>query len=173
MLWDLILFYSSLLASCSATFRGVPLSVLQLNWIAICTSKVWECWGFSLFLDFHCWGFLFCSVCVGRTSHPSLSFFSFFCIFSFSCIFSSINIFFFISDQKNNNNNYTMEELKSYSKTCDQGSFWLVYYYIKRTRLLPFWPHLVHGMQWTVMGHLEVYIPSINILRINYSHFSV
>ncbi|RVW89561.1 putative ribonuclease H protein [Vitis vinifera] len=32
-LWDLILFYSSLWASCSAAFRGVPLNVLQLNWI--------------------------------------------------------------------------------------------------------------------------------------------
>ncbi|RVW91655.1 Protein HLB1 [Vitis vinifera] len=31
-LWDLILFYSSLWASCSAAFRGVPLNVLQLNW---------------------------------------------------------------------------------------------------------------------------------------------
>ena len=40
MLWDLILFYSSLWASCTAAFRGVPLSVLQLNWIAVCVSKV-------------------------------------------------------------------------------------------------------------------------------------
>ena len=40
MLWDLILFYSSLWASCTVAFRGVPLSVLQLNWIAICASKV-------------------------------------------------------------------------------------------------------------------------------------
>ncbi|RVX06522.1 Protein SWEETIE [Vitis vinifera] len=32
MLWDLILFFSSLWASCIAAFRGVPLSVLQLNW---------------------------------------------------------------------------------------------------------------------------------------------
>ncbi|RVW31331.1 hypothetical protein CK203_116350 [Vitis vinifera] len=31
-LWDLILLYSSLWASCSAAFRGVPLNVLQLNW---------------------------------------------------------------------------------------------------------------------------------------------
>ncbi|RVW97046.1 hypothetical protein CK203_032332 [Vitis vinifera] len=31
-LWDLILFYSTLWASCSAAFRGVPLNVLQLNW---------------------------------------------------------------------------------------------------------------------------------------------
>ena len=40
MLWDLILFFSSLWASCSAAFRGVPLSVLQLNWIAESASKV-------------------------------------------------------------------------------------------------------------------------------------
>ncbi|RVW67640.1 hypothetical protein CK203_063062 [Vitis vinifera] len=40
MLWDLILFYSSLWASCTVAFRGVPLSVLQLNWIAVCASKV-------------------------------------------------------------------------------------------------------------------------------------
>ncbi|RVW50733.1 putative ribonuclease H protein [Vitis vinifera] len=31
-LWDLILFYSTLWASCFAAFRGVPLNVLQLNW---------------------------------------------------------------------------------------------------------------------------------------------
>ncbi|KAJ9676364.1 hypothetical protein PVL29_025068 [Vitis rotundifolia] len=31
ILWDLILFYSSLWASCTIAFRGVPLSVLQLN----------------------------------------------------------------------------------------------------------------------------------------------
>ncbi|RVW91431.1 putative ribonuclease H protein [Vitis vinifera] len=40
MVWDLIMFFSSLWASCAATFRGVPLSVLQLNWTAVCVSKV-------------------------------------------------------------------------------------------------------------------------------------
>ncbi|RVW92960.1 Transposon TX1 uncharacterized 149 kDa protein [Vitis vinifera] len=40
MLWDLIRFYSSLWASCTEAFRGVPLSVLQLNWIVVCASKV-------------------------------------------------------------------------------------------------------------------------------------
>ncbi|RVW36395.1 putative mitochondrial protein [Vitis vinifera] len=40
MLWDLIRFYSSLWASCTEAFRGVPLSVLQLNWIAVYASKV-------------------------------------------------------------------------------------------------------------------------------------
>ena len=40
MLWDLLLFYSSLWAVCTATFSGVPLSVLQLNWTTVCVSKV-------------------------------------------------------------------------------------------------------------------------------------
>ncbi|RVW27818.1 hypothetical protein CK203_107068 [Vitis vinifera] len=40
MLWDLIWFYSSLWASCTEAFRGVPLNVLQLNWITVCASKV-------------------------------------------------------------------------------------------------------------------------------------
>ncbi|RVX21954.1 hypothetical protein CK203_001531 [Vitis vinifera] len=40
MVWDLIRFYSSLWASCTEAFRGVPLSVLQLNWIGVCVSKV-------------------------------------------------------------------------------------------------------------------------------------
>ncbi|RVX03454.1 hypothetical protein CK203_027962 [Vitis vinifera] len=40
MLWDLIQFYYSLWASCTEAFRGVPLSVLQLNWIAVYASKV-------------------------------------------------------------------------------------------------------------------------------------
>ena len=39
-LWDLILFYSTLWASCSAAFRGVPLNVLQLNWREVCASRV-------------------------------------------------------------------------------------------------------------------------------------
>ncbi|KAJ9687316.1 hypothetical protein PVL29_015988 [Vitis rotundifolia] len=38
ILWDLILFYSSLWASCTTAFRGVPLIVLQLNWTAVCAS---------------------------------------------------------------------------------------------------------------------------------------
>ena len=37
---------------------------------------------------------------MGRTSHPSLVFFSFSCISSFSCIFSSFSIIFFVSNQK-------------------------------------------------------------------------
>ena len=47
MVWDLIQFYSSLWASCIEAFKGIPLNVLQLNWI----------WGFSLFLEFYCWEF--------------------------------------------------------------------------------------------------------------------
>ncbi|RVW46854.1 Transposon TX1 uncharacterized 149 kDa protein [Vitis vinifera] len=41
-LWDLILFYSTLWASCSAAFRGVPLNVLQLNWSEVCASRTGE-----------------------------------------------------------------------------------------------------------------------------------
>ncbi|RVX15460.1 hypothetical protein CK203_009316 [Vitis vinifera] len=40
MVWDLIQFYSSLWASCTEAFRGVPLSILQLNWIGVCVSRV-------------------------------------------------------------------------------------------------------------------------------------
>ena len=40
MLWDLFHFYSSLWAFCTIAFRGVPLSVIQLNWLAVCDSKV-------------------------------------------------------------------------------------------------------------------------------------
>ena len=34
--WDLFHFFSSLWASCEPVFRGVPLSFLQLNWLAVC-----------------------------------------------------------------------------------------------------------------------------------------
>ncbi|RVX09324.1 LINE-1 retrotransposable element ORF2 protein [Vitis vinifera] len=40
-LWDLILFYSTLWASCSAAFRGVPLNVLQLNWSEVVVKSSW------------------------------------------------------------------------------------------------------------------------------------
>ena len=40
MLWDLLLFYSSLWATYTVAFSGVPLSALQLNWTAVCVSKV-------------------------------------------------------------------------------------------------------------------------------------
>ncbi|RVW90769.1 putative ribonuclease H protein [Vitis vinifera] len=35
VVWDLIWFYSSLWASCTEAFRGVPLSILQINWIGV------------------------------------------------------------------------------------------------------------------------------------------
>ena len=90
MLWDLILFYSSLWASCTVAFRGVPLSVLQLNWIAICASKVWECWGFSLFLDFYCWEFsLLFSLC--RKDLSSFPWFFLFLLY----LFFLLNLFFY------------------------------------------------------------------------------
>ena len=47
---------------------------------------------------------IICSICVGRTSHPSLGFFSFFCFFYLSYICSYINILFFVSDKKKKNN---------------------------------------------------------------------
>ena len=34
--WDLFHFFSSLWASYTPVFRGVPLSFLQLNWLAVC-----------------------------------------------------------------------------------------------------------------------------------------
>nr|CAN74795.1 hypothetical protein VITISV_041690 [Vitis vinifera] len=40
VVWDLIRFYSSLWASCTEAFRGVPLSILQINWIGVCVSRV-------------------------------------------------------------------------------------------------------------------------------------
>ncbi|RVW16200.1 putative ribonuclease H protein [Vitis vinifera] len=40
VVWDLIRFYSSLWASCTEAFRGIPLSILQINWIGVCVSRV-------------------------------------------------------------------------------------------------------------------------------------
>ena len=37
--WDICYFYSSLWADCTKAFSGVPLSVLLLNWAAVCISK--------------------------------------------------------------------------------------------------------------------------------------
>ena len=34
--WDLFYFFSSLWASFTPVFRGVPLSILQSNWLAVC-----------------------------------------------------------------------------------------------------------------------------------------
>ena len=36
--WDICYFYSSLWADCTKAFSGVPLSVLLLNWVAVCIS---------------------------------------------------------------------------------------------------------------------------------------
>ena len=41
MLWDLLHFYSSLWASCTITFRAVPLNVIQLGWLYVCNMKGW------------------------------------------------------------------------------------------------------------------------------------
>ena len=36
-LWDSIVFLTSLWAFCSKAFKGTPLNVIQLDWIAVCT----------------------------------------------------------------------------------------------------------------------------------------
>ena len=36
-LWDSIFFLASLWAFCSKVFKGTPLNVLQLDWLAVCT----------------------------------------------------------------------------------------------------------------------------------------
>ncbi|KAL6333453.1 hypothetical protein AAG906_028638 [Vitis piasezkii] len=36
-LWDSIVFLASLWAFCSKVFKGTPLNVIQLDWIAVCT----------------------------------------------------------------------------------------------------------------------------------------
>ena len=36
-LWDSIVFLASLWAFCSKVFKGTPLNVLQLDWLAVCT----------------------------------------------------------------------------------------------------------------------------------------
>ena len=38
-LWDFIHFLASLWAFCSMVFKGIPLNVLQLDWIAVCSSN--------------------------------------------------------------------------------------------------------------------------------------
>ena len=38
-LWDSIHFLASLWAFCSKVFKGTPLNVLQLDWLAVCNSK--------------------------------------------------------------------------------------------------------------------------------------
>ena len=75
MLWDLLHLYSFLWASCIVVFRGVPLSVLQLNWIAIYDSKVWDSWRLSLYIVLYSGVYSYFDWILyfeGRTSHPSL-----------------------------------------------------------------------------------------------------
>ena len=38
-LWDTIHFLASFLASCTSTFKGIPLDLVQLDWLAVCSSK--------------------------------------------------------------------------------------------------------------------------------------
>ena len=38
-LWDSIHFLASLWAFCSKVFKGIPLNVLQLDWLAVCNSN--------------------------------------------------------------------------------------------------------------------------------------
>ena len=38
-LWDFIHFLASLWAFCSMVFKGIPLNVLQLDWLAVCSSN--------------------------------------------------------------------------------------------------------------------------------------
>ena len=37
--WDLFYFDSSLWVSCTKAFRGIPLSVVQLDWAVVCNSS--------------------------------------------------------------------------------------------------------------------------------------
>ena len=38
-LWDSIHFLASLWAFCSMDFKGIPLNVMQLDWLAVCSSN--------------------------------------------------------------------------------------------------------------------------------------
>ena len=38
-LWDSIHFLASLWAYCSVVFKGIPLNVLQIDWLAVCSSN--------------------------------------------------------------------------------------------------------------------------------------
>ena len=38
-LWDSIHFLASLWAFCSKVFKGIPLNVLQLDWLVVCNSN--------------------------------------------------------------------------------------------------------------------------------------
>ena len=75
MLWDLLHFYSSLWASCIVAFRGVTLSIIQPNWLAVCDSKVWDSRRLSLYIVLYreVSSYFDQNLCFeGQTSHPSL-----------------------------------------------------------------------------------------------------
>ena len=38
-LWDTIHFLASFWASCSMVFTGIPLNVMQLDWLVVCSSN--------------------------------------------------------------------------------------------------------------------------------------
>ena len=39
VLWDIIHFLASFWAFCTTTFKDIPLNVVQLDWLALCSSK--------------------------------------------------------------------------------------------------------------------------------------
>ena len=39
-IWDTIYFLASFWASCTSTFKGISLNVVQLDWFSMCRSKV-------------------------------------------------------------------------------------------------------------------------------------
>ena len=39
VLWDTIHFLASFWASCTMFFKGIPLNVVQLDWLVVCSSK--------------------------------------------------------------------------------------------------------------------------------------
>lgn len=66
-LWDLLHFNSYLWASCTVTFKGVPLNVIQLSWCSVCNSK-----GVDNFERFwvRSWGDLYMPMCMVLLVYP-------------------------------------------------------------------------------------------------------
>ena len=56
-LWDCIRFLTSLWAFCSKVFKGIPLNVLQLDWLAVCNPN-----GLVQPREFVCFYFVFSCV---------------------------------------------------------------------------------------------------------------
>ena len=75
-LWDSIHFLTSLWAFCSVVFKGIPLNVLQLDWLAVCSSNgtVQSREIVRSFLSVvSCYLFvLFSFISSGRIHHPSI-----------------------------------------------------------------------------------------------------